>query len=135
MDSKKILLNAVCTSAVAMLATKYFIGDDGNVSYYGVSMDGAVAVGLGCGAGSIVSDLTSEMVIKKIGASNQVMNFSTLGVQVGVGGASSALVLYFGGVPVQNLPMAFAVGSLSKLGGGYTYDKILDSRTGILPIF
>lgn len=133
MDSKKIALNALSTAIVAGLANKFLLGDYDQVIYYGMPMNSSIAVGLGCGVGSVVSDMASEMVIKKLGVSNQVMNGSTLAVQAGVGGLASAGVLYMGGAPFENMPMALAIGAGSKLGGDYVQQKVFDPRTGFLP--
>lgn len=131
MDSKKIALNAVCTAGVAMLATKYFIGDV-DANFFGMAVSSPIAVGLGCGVGSVVSDLSSDMVIKRLGVSNQVMNGSILATQAGVGALSSALVLKFSGLSMEGMPMALAIGAGSKLGGDYVNDKAF-GRNGFMP--
>lgn len=64
MQVKKMALNAVCTGVIASVATKMIIGEYDTVTYYGMSVSSPIAVGIGCGAGSVVSDLTSDMVIK-----------------------------------------------------------------------
>lgn len=134
MDSKKIALNAVCTAVVAGLANKYLLGDYDQVIYYGMPMNSSIAVGLGCGAGSIISDLTSDMVIKRLGVSNQVMNGSVLATKAGVGALSSAGVLYFGGAPAESMIRAMAIGAGSKLGGDYAYDKVFSPVNGFISI-
>ena len=93
------------------------------------------ATGLGCGAGSVVSDLTSELVIKKLNISNQLMNVSTLAVQCGVGAVASTGVLYLGGLPAQNMVPAMLLGAGSKLGGDYACTKLFDPKLGLIPLF
>lgn len=131
-QSKKIALNAVCSGVVASLLTSYMIGEVENVNYYGVNVSAPVAVGAGVAVGSVISDLTSEMVIKRLGMTNQIVNGSTLAVQAGVAGLASSGVLYLGGAPLQNMPVAFGVGLASKLGGDYAQDKLFDPRNGII---
>lgn len=135
-QNKKIMLNAVCAGAVAGILTKYAIGEVSDVNYYGVPLSAPMAVSLGCGVGSVVSDLTHDMVIKRLAITNQIMNGATLAVQAGVGGLASASVLYFGGAPMSNMPIAFGVGAVSKLGGDYAQDKLFSPQNGIIgPIF
>lgn len=135
MDTKKIALNAAMTGAVAMVATKLLLGDTLDVNYFGMPMDASIANGLACGAGSVVSDLTSDMVISKLSMSNQIINGSTIAVKAGVGGAASAAVLYFGGMPSDGIPGALLVGAGSKLGGDYAADKLFFANGGIINIF
>lgn len=130
--SKKIAINAVMTGVVAGILTKYYFGDIENVEYFGMSVSAPFASGLGCGVGSVISDLTHELVIKRLGITNQMMNSASLGVQVGIGGVASAGVLYFGGLPVQNVLPAVALGAGSKLAGDYLNYKVFDPRDGIL---
>lgn len=131
-QSKKIALNAVCTAVIAGVATKMVFGEVSNIRYYSFEMPAPVAAALGCAAGSVVSDLTSEMVIKRFAINNQIINSSTLAVQAGVCGAASAGVMYFGGLPTQNLPMAFGLGAASKLSGDYLNYKVFDPVNGIV---
>lgn len=135
MDYKKIGLNAVCTGVVAVVATNVLFGSGETVSYYGMSIPSTVATGIACGVGSVASDTLSEMVIKKLNVSNQIMNGSTLAVKGAVGGLASAGVLYFGGMPVSILPTALVFGAGAKLGGDYVNEKVFDARTGFIPLF
>lgn len=135
-NTKKIALNAVCTGIVASIATKFLIGEVETVTYYGMSLPANISVGMGCAVGSVVSDLSSDMIIKRLAVTNQVMNGSTIAIQAGVGGLASGAVLYFGGAPMQNLPVAVGLGAVSKLGGDYIQVKLFDPRDGIIgPIF
>ena len=128
MDSKRIGLNALCTAVIAGLATKYLLGEYQNVAYYGQMMPASMANAIGCGVGSVVSDLTSDYVIKKIGANNQVMNGSVMATKIGVGAVSSAGVLYFGGMPGEGIPTALMIGGASKLGGDYAQENVFGAR-------
>lgn len=71
-NTRKIAINAICTSIVASIATKFLIGETESVSYYGMNLPANISVGIGCGVGSIISDLTADMVIKRLSLTNQV---------------------------------------------------------------
>lgn len=133
MDTKKVAMNALLVGCVGALATNLILGRYGDVDYYGFTMPAYLATGAGCAVGSVVSDFTSEMVIKRMGANNQIMNGSTLAVQVGIGGVASSAVLFAGGLPSTDLPRAFIIGAGSKLGGDYANAKLFDPRTGFIP--
>lgn len=135
MTTRDIAFNAICTAAVAGAATYFVFNEYDTVNYFGMSVSSPVAVGVGCGIGSVVSDLTSEYVIKKIGVNDQIVNGSTLAVQAGVGGTASAAALYFGGLPFESIPSAFILGAGSKLGGDYVNKKVFDPITGFIPLF
>jgi hypothetical protein len=135
LDSKKIALNALCTAGVAYVATGMLLGQYQNVNYFGTQMSAPIATGLGCGVGSIVSDLGSKYVIGKLGINDQLMNGSVLATQVGVGALASSVVLYAGGLPSSGIPSALAIGAGSKLGGDYVNQKVFNPVTGFLPIF
>lgn len=135
-QNKKILLNAACTGVIAGLAVSYLLGEAQEVNYFGMSVPANIASAAGCAVGSIVSDLTSEMVIRRLGLNNQIQNLSIMGVEAGVGGAASAGVLYLGGMPSTGLIGATVIGAASKLGGNYANQKLFDPREGIIgPIF
>ena len=127
-STRKIVLNAVATGVVALIATKYLLGEYQNVVYYGMPMSASMANGIGCGFGSVVSDLTSEYVIKNLAITNQMVNGSTMAVKAGVGAVSSAGALYFGGMPSEGIPIALMIGGASKLGGDYLNENIVGSR-------
>lgn len=128
-------MNAVCTGVVATVATNLLFGENQSISYYGMSMPSNVAVGVGCAVGSVASDIASDMVIKRLNISNQIMNGSTMAVKAGVGGLASAGVLYFGGLPSGSLPTALVFGAGAKLAGDYLNEKVFDPRTGFIPLF
>lgn len=131
-NSKKIMINAVMTGAVAAALTKFYFGDVDYVKYFNMEISAPIATGLGCAVGSVVSDLTSEVIIKRLGVTNQIMNGASMAVNVSVAGASSGIVLYLGGLPVQNMIPSIALGSVSKLGGDYANEKLFSARDGIL---
>ena len=91
-----------------------------------------IATGMAVGASSIVSDLSADMVIKKLGLNNQIQNTSILAVQAGLAGGSASLILYLGGLPTSGIPTAIALGAGSKLAGDYTEVKLFDPREGII---
>ena len=134
-DSKKILLNSATTALVAGIATKLIFGNYDTMEIMGTNVNSSIVTGVACGAGSAVSDLSSELVIKKLGVSNQLQNGTTTAVQLGVCGAASSAVLMLAGVPTSSLPATFLLGAGSKAGGGWVYDKVLDPRTGFFPLF
>ena len=135
-NAKTIAINAACTGAVAAGLMYYFLGEVDTVNYFGQSFSAPVAAGLACGVGSIASDLGSEMVIKKLGMTNQFVNSSTALVQASVGGISSSAVLYAGGMPASGLISAVVVGAAAKFGGDYINFKAFDPINGLLgPIF
>lgn len=135
-NGKKIALNALCTGVIAGLATKMIFGDIDTVKYYNFEMSAPIASGLGCAAGSAVSDVFSDQVIKRFAITNQIVNSSTLAVQAGVCGGASAGIMYFGGLPTQSIPKAFALGAGSKLAGDYANFKVFDPVNGIIgPVF
>lgn len=129
------MLNAALTGAVAALATRIVFGENGNVNYFGYNISAALANGGTCAIGSVVSDLTAQYVIKRLGINDQLMNGSILAVETGICGLSSTALFYFGGLELQDAPIAFAIGAGSKLGGDYLNEKIFDPRTGFLPLF
>lgn len=133
-STKKIVMNSLSTAVVAGLATAFVLGEYDTVSYYGMSLSSPVATGIGCGVGSVISDLTSEMVIKKLMLNNQLVNGSTLAVKAGLGGVASAAVLYGGGVPMSAIGTAFVVGAGSKLGGDYANEKLFDPVKGFISL-
>ncbi len=132
MSSKKIALNAVCTAAVAGLATKMIFGDVNTVRYYDFAISAPLASASACALGSVASDVFSDQVIKRFAINNQIINSSTMAVQAGVCGAASAGVMYFGGLPTQSLLKAFGLGAVSKLSGDYLNYKITDPVNGII---
>lgn len=133
-SAKKIALNAVAVGVIAGIVNKYLLGGEGTVNYFGMEMGQNIAVGVASGAGSVVSDLTSEYLIKKMGVSNQVMNGSVLATKAGVGALASSSVLWFAGVlPSEMIPISLAVGASAKVLGDTAYEKILDPRSGFLP--
>ncbi len=134
--NQKIAFNALCTGLVAGVATSYFIGENSNVDYFGMSIGAPYATALGCGVGSVVSDLTSDYVIQKLKINNQMMNGSTLLTKAAVGGGAAASVLYLGGMPPQNISSGFIIGGGSKLGGDYANEMLFSPTKGIIgPIF
>ena len=135
LDSKKIALNALCTAGVAYVATGMLFDSNLTVNYFGTQMSAPLATGLGCGVGSIASDLGSEYIIKKLNINNQLMNGSVLATKVAVGGIASSAVLYAGGMPSTGLTGALAIGAGAKLGGDYANQLIFNPSTGFLPIF
>lgn len=130
--NKKIILNFLSTGVVAFAATKIVLGEYENVTYYGMDISAPFATGLGCGVGSVISDLTSEYAIQKLNISNQLMSGSTLAVKAGIGAIASAGVLYGGGLPSESLVTALLVGGGSKLGGDYVSEKLFDPAKGII---
>lgn len=99
-------------------------------------LSAGIATGAGCASGSIISDLTSDYVIKQLKINNQLMNASTMAVKVGVGAVASAGVLLVGGLPRENLLNGALIGGASKLGGDYVADKLFDPINGMVgPIF
>lgn len=136
MDSKKIMLNALCSGAVGAIATKLIYGGaNGELNFLGVNLPAYAATGVSCSAGSVVSDLTSDMIIKRMGVSSQIMNGANLATQVSVSGGATAAVLWAGGMPASNIPVGFAIGAGSKLGGDYVNQKVFDPKTGFIPLF
>lgn len=135
LDSKKIALNALCTAGVAYVATGMIFDSNQTVNYFGTQMSASLATGLGCGVGSITSDLGSKYVIGKLGINDQLMNGGVLATQVGIGALASSAVLYAGGMPASGLTGALAIGAGSKLAGDYVNMKVFNPATGFLPIF
>ena len=131
-QGKKIAQQAALTGIIAAIATKMVFGEVDNVNYYNFQMSAHWAAALGCAVGSVVSDLTSEMVIKRFAINNQIINSSTLAVSAGTCGAASAAVLYFGGLPAQSVPKGFLLGACAKLGGDYSNDKLFSPINGIV---
>src|SRR4051794_3877133 len=117
--NKKLELNALCTGAIAGGLTSIYFGDNSSVDYYGINMSAPIATGVGCGIGSVVSDMTSEYVIKQLKINDQIMNGASLATKAAVGGAASTAILYFGGLPSESMSTAFLVGSASKIAGDY----------------
>lgn len=130
--TKKVVFNALMTGVIAGALTKYYFGDIDYVKYFNMEISAPVATGLGCAAGSVVSDLTSEMIIKRLGVNNQIMNGATMAVNIGVAGGASGFVLYLGGLPVQNMIPSVALGAASKLAADYIVFKAFDPRDGII---
>ncbi len=137
MDTKKLLLTAGCTAVVAGLATKMLLGEYDEVKFFNMEVSTPVANGLACGAGSIVSDVSSDLVIRKLNISNQLANGSTFAVKASVGGAASAAVLYLGGIPASasNIALSFGIGAGAKMAGDYAYDIGFDPVRGFIPLF
>ena len=127
-STRKIVLNSIATGIVAMVATKYLLGEYQNVVYYGMPMSASMANGIGCASGSLVSDLTSDYVIKNLAITNQMMNGATMATKISIGAVSSAGLLYFGGMPSEGIPTALIIGGASKLGGDYANENIVGSR-------
>lgn len=134
--TKKIAINAALTGIIAGVLTKYYFGDIENVSYFNMEMNAPLATGIGCAMGSVVSDYTSDLLIKRMGLTNQIMNGATMGVNVGLAGFGSGFVLYMGGLPMQNIPQAVILGGASKLSADYANEKLFSVKDGIFgPIF
>ncbi len=133
--SKRIALSAACTGLVAGIATKMILGETETVKFFNMDFSAPVVVAASCAAGSVVSDLTSEMIIKKIGVTNQIITGSSLAVEAGVCGAAASSVLYFGAnLPARGLITSFAIGAGSKFTGDFVDEKLFSVR-GIIPIF
>ena len=130
--NKTILLNAVCAGTIAGLATKYFIGEIEEVKFYGMELNAPVATGVSVGASSVVSDLSADLVIKKLGLNNQIQNASILAVQAGLAGGASAGILYLSGMPASGITTAVAIGAGSKLGGDWAQIKLFDPKNGVI---
>jgi len=129
---KKIMINALCTGVVSGVAVKLLFGEYGTADYFVIPMDVSLATGLATGVGSIASDLGSEMVLKRIGLSDQLYNGSSLFVKAGVCGAVSTATLYMGGS--ENIVGPFVLGAGSKMAGDWVYDKVFDIHTGFIPL-
>lgn len=135
MDNKKIALNGLLSGIIAGIATKVIFGQYGSAEYFGMELDNSLITALGVGTGSIISDLTSEYVIKKLNVSNQIQNGSTVAVEVAISGGASSAILWAGGVPISSMPATFILGGGSALAGRYANERIFDGRTGFIPLF
>ncbi len=134
-SARDIVLNSLCTGAVARLATYFIFGENDSVEYFGITVPAVLANATGCAVGSVVSDMTSEFVLRKIGMNNQMLNGSVLAVQAGVGGIASSIILIGGGMPMSALPSAIALGIGSKMAGDWINDRVFNPIDGFIPLF
>ena len=132
---KEILLKGLSSGLVAGVATSVLFGDANAINIMDFALNPSIVSGVAVGVGSIASDMLSENVIEKMNLPQNVQSTEEMLIRVGVGGAASAIVLSFAGVPSSNLLQAALLGGGSKLAGDYAYEKILSPKTGMLPIF
>lgn len=131
-SNKRIIMNGVASAVVGYGLTYYYLGENAQVNYFGMNISSPLAVGAGVGSGSVISDLTSDYVIKQLKINNQLMNTSTMAVKVAVSAGASAGVLIFGGLPKENVVNALLIGSASKLGGDYVAEKLFSPTEGLI---
>ncbi len=133
--AREILLNALCTGIISGIGTYYLLGENDSVNYFGVQVSAVLANSSACAIGSVVSDLSSTYILRKIGMNDQLYNGSVLAVEAGVGGLASSLVLIGGGMPMSALPSAIGLGIGSKMAGNYLNDKVFNPIHGFIPLF
>ncbi len=132
---KELLLKGLSCGVVAGIATNVLFGDAGTISFMDMDINPAIVSGVSVAAGSVASDMLSENIIEKMNLPQNVQSTEEMLIRTGVCGASSAAVLAFAGIPSANIWKAVALGAGSKLGGDLAYDKLLDPRHGMVPIF
>lgn len=135
MGLKSESIKALLTAGVAGVGSYMFLGESQNVD---IPVIGAVSsglvVGAAAGAGSLISDMFSDNVLKMIPQSAKMKNFEATAVKLGLSGAATAGVLkVVVGIPNDRLPYAFGIGAASKIAADWTYNNVVDAkRSGFL---
>lgn len=132
---KELLIKGLSSGLVAGVATNLLFGDAGSINFMDFAISPSIASGIAVGVGSVASDMLSENVIEKMNLPQNVVSTEEMLIRVGVGGAASAVVMSFAGIPSENLLKAALLGGASKLGGDYVFEKVLSPKTGMLPLF
>jgi hypothetical protein len=126
--------NALLTAAIAGVGSSFLFTDNGMANIGGISLPVPIVIGASAGAGSLVSNTFSDMILAKIPQSASFANAEKLTVKLGLCGASTALALKMTtGLPNENLIKAVAQGAGSQAGGDWIRDNVINtSRYGFL---
>ncbi len=124
--------NALLTAAIAGVGSSFLFTDNGMANIGGISLPVPIVIGASAGAGSLVSDTFSDMILAKIPQSASFANAEKL--TVGLCGASTALALKMTtGLPNENLIKAVALGAGSRAASDWTMNNVINtSRSGFL---
>jgi hypothetical protein len=126
--------NALLTAAIAGVGSSFLFTDNGMANIGGISLPVPIVIGASAGAGSLVSDTFSDMILAKIPQSASFANAEKLTVKLGLCGASTALALKMTtGLPNENLIKAVALGAGSRAASDWTMNNVINtSRSGFL---
>jgi hypothetical protein len=130
--NRTVAYNAVSSAIVGGLLTRYVMGSTSDINYFGIDLNAPTAVAIAVGASSIVTDYTNEMILKRLGINGQIINASVLATQVGIAGASTTALLYFGSDVQPSIVNSFLLGAGGKLMGDYASNKLFNIRDGII---
>ena len=131
-EAKSVAKKAIYTGAIAAAAGYFLLGESsGDIGVFGVTLPTSIASGVGAAAGSVVSDLFTDYVIKATIQSAAVSELEQQSVKLGLAAAGSMSALYLG-AGVSPSIMAAVVGAGSKAGGDYTYQNLDSSLLGML---
>lgn len=132
---KELLLRSASCAAVGGIGSAVLFGDSGTINVAGMPVPTNLLIGAAIGAGSIVSDMLKENVIEKLQLPQNVVTVEEILVETAISGAAATVVLSFAGLPSTNYVPAFLWGGGAKHIGNYSYDKLLNPKMGMIPLF
>ena len=130
-DGVKALLSGAIGAAAA-----YILFDEKgsvNLPLLSIPIPTAAAIGLAVAGGSITADLAHDYLLPHINKSAKLTQIESTLLQIGVtGAATSAIIIYGLGAPVENLPTTFLLGAGSAVAGDYIDVKLFKTTASSL---
>lgn len=125
---------ALLTGAVSAVGSIVLFGETEQANLMGISLPAYLIVGGASAAGSWVSDVFSDNVIRMLPQANEWKHVESLAVRLGLAGGASALALKFTtGMPDSNLIKSFGLGAASKAAGEWTFNNVVNTnKSGFL---
>ena len=131
---KELLVKAGLTGLIGGIGAAMLLGN-GDVQAFGKTMQAGLLTGGAVGVGSVISDLVSENIIENLDLPQNIKSTEEFLVRGSVCGlASSGVLIAAAGMPMQSLPISFAVGAGSKYAGDWAEGTFFGKK-GIVPMY
>ena len=124
---KEVATKAALTGVLAGIAASVLVGGDATVPLAGMDIPTAVALGIGCAAGSVSGDLAHKYVLPHIPQNQKFAGVESIAISTGASILGAYVVTMGTGLPLAPI---VAIGGGSFIGSDYVYHQILDRKTG-----
>jgi hypothetical protein len=134
MNMKGDLVKAAVTGATGALAGYIFLNEgSGSFKLFSLNVPTSLALFAASATGSLAADIAHDYILPNINKDSKLTNIESALLQLGVSGAATSGILVYGaGAPVQNIPNMFLLGAGSAVAGDYINSKFITQSSGLL---
>jgi len=122
-------IKSLLTGVVAGVGSVMVFGETQSSNIVGMVLPSYLVIGGSAFAGSWVSDMVSDNIIRRIPQNPNWANAESLVVRLGVAGLATAGALKLTtGLPNENIPKAIALGAGAKIGGEWISNNVIFAK-------